>query len=141
MKELLADVTPLRRSPGFRKLFVGQCLTMVGSQVTQVAVPWQVYSASGSPAALGLVGLAALLPIVVFGIYGGAIADSMDRRKLILITSSGSAAGTRQMTSPLWGLVLSVYRPDFAATHCAPMSIFLSSIVFALPGTRCVSVI
>ncbi|MFD8782975.1 MFS transporter [Kitasatospora sp. NPDC059599] len=92
MKELLADVTPLRRSPGFRRLFVGQCLTMVGSQVTQVAVPWQVYSVSHSSVALGMVGLAALLPIVVFGIYGGAIADSMDRRRLILITSSGSAA-------------------------------------------------
>ncbi len=98
MKELLADVTPLRRSPAFRRLFVGQCLTMVGSQVTQVAVPWQVYSASHSSVALGLVGLAALLPIVVFGIYGGAIADSMDRRRLILITSTGSAAVSVALT-------------------------------------------
>lgn len=91
MKRLLADVTPLRRSPDFRKLFTGQCLTMVGTQVTQVAVPWQVYKITGSSLAVGGVGLAALLPLILFGLYGGAIADSMDRRRLILITSSGSA--------------------------------------------------
>jgi MFS family permease len=91
VKNVLADVTPLRNSAGFRRLFIGQCLTMIGSQVTQVAVPWQVYSISGSPLAVGSVGLAALLPIIVFGLYGGTIADSMDRRRLVLITSSGSA--------------------------------------------------
>lgn len=91
MKNVLADVTPLRNSAGFRRLFIGQCLTMIGSQVTQVAVPWQVYSISGSPLAVGSVGLAALLPIIVFGLYGGSIADAMDRRRLVLITSSGSA--------------------------------------------------
>jgi MFS family permease len=92
MKELLSDVTPLRRSPRFRKLFIGQCLTMVGSQVTQAAALWQVYAISRSSTAVGMVGLAALLPIIVFGVYGGAIADAVDRRKLIMITSTSSAA-------------------------------------------------
>ncbi|MGW7410996.1 MFS transporter [Streptomyces sp. NPDC054863] len=88
---LLVDVTPLRRYPAFRRLVGGQCMTLLGSQVTQVVVPWQVYSLTQSSVSVGAVGLAALVPMVVCGLYGGAVADSMDRRRLILLVASCSA--------------------------------------------------
>lgn len=88
---LLIDVTPLRRYPAFRRLFGGQCMTLLGSQVTQAAVPWQVYEITHSSVSVGAVGLAALLPMVVFGLYGGAVADAMDRRRLVLLVACGSA--------------------------------------------------
>jgi hypothetical protein len=66
-------------------------VSVIGTQVTIVAVPIQVYDLTGSAAAVGLVGLAGLLPLVVFGLYGGAIADAVDRRRLVLVTTSGQA--------------------------------------------------
>ena len=66
-------------------------MSVIGTQVTTVAVPIQVYDLTGSAAAVGLVGLAGLLPLVVFGLYGGAIADAVDRRRLVLVTTSGQA--------------------------------------------------
>ncbi|HEY2725399.1 MAG TPA: MFS transporter [Pseudonocardiaceae bacterium] len=85
-----SDITPLRESAPFRRLFAGQAVTLVGTQVTQVAVPLQVYAITRSSLDVGLVGLAALVPLVVFGLYGGSIADAVDRRKLVLVTSTGT---------------------------------------------------
>ena len=90
MRAALADVTPLRSSPPFRRLFAGQAVSSVGTQVTQVAVPLQVYEITHSTLAVGLVGLAGLVPLVLFGLYGGAIADAVDRRRLIIATSTGT---------------------------------------------------
>jgi MFS family permease len=73
------DTRPLR-SPPYRRLLLGQGTAFVGSMLTQVAVPVQVYAISHSSLYVGLVGLAGLAPIVIFGLYGGAIADAMDRR-------------------------------------------------------------
>jgi MFS family permease len=87
---LAADITPLRNSRGFRWLYVGQVANMVGTQVAQVAVSLQVYALTRSSLAVGFVGLAALAPLIVFGLYGGSIADAIDRRLLILLTSTGS---------------------------------------------------
>ena len=77
------DTRPLAVRP-FRRLVIGQGTAFVGSMLTQVAVPVQVYSLTHSSLYVGLVGLAGLIPIVIFGIYGGAIADAVDRRKLYL---------------------------------------------------------
>lgn len=85
-----ADVTPLRESPPFRRLFLGQGVAMLGTQVTQVAVPLQVYAITHSSLAVGLVGFTGLVPLVVFGLYGGSIADAVDRRKLLLVTSTAT---------------------------------------------------
>ena len=85
------DLTPLRESRPYRRLLLGDAVSVVGTQVTVVAVPIQVYELTGSAAAVGLVGLAGLLPLVVFGLYGGAIADAVDRRRLVLVTTSGQA--------------------------------------------------
>ena len=85
------DLTPLRESRPYRRLLLGDAVSVIGTQVTIVAVPIQVYDLTGSAAAVGLVGLAGLLPLIVFGLYGGAIADAVDRRRLVLVTTSGQA--------------------------------------------------
>ena len=85
------DLTPLRESRPYRRLLLGDAVSVIGTQVTMVAVPIQVYDLTGSAAAVGLVGLAGLLPLIVFGLYGGAIADAVDRRRLVLVTTSGQA--------------------------------------------------
>ncbi|MCW2725982.1 MAG: sle, partial [Frankiales bacterium] len=85
------DVRPLKVSPGFRRLLIGDSVSVVGTQVTAVAVPLQVYEQTHSAAAVGLVGVAGLLPLIVFGLYGGAIADAFDRRRLVLFATIGQA--------------------------------------------------
>ncbi|MFJ3824439.1 MFS transporter [Streptomyces nodosus] len=84
------DTRPLRR-PAYRRLWTSTIVTAVGSQLTAVAVPKQIYDLTGSSAWVGYASLAGLLPLVVFALWGGAIADRMDRRRLLLITNSGLA--------------------------------------------------
>ncbi|HZB20431.1 MAG TPA: MFS transporter, partial [Blastococcus sp.] len=84
------DTTPLR-DPNYRRLFWGVAATMLGQQMTLVAVPFQVYALTGSSLLVGVTSIVALVPLVVFGLLGGAIADAMDRRRLMLITSVGAA--------------------------------------------------
>ena len=83
------DLTPLRVSRPYRRLLFGDAVSVLGTQVTAVAVPLQVYAQTRSVVAVGLVGVAGLLPLIVFGLYGGAIADAVDRRRLVLLTTSG----------------------------------------------------
>jgi MFS family permease len=80
------DTRPLA-VPAYRRLLVGNGTAFVGSMVTQVAVPVQVYALSGSTLYVGFVGLAGLVPIVIFGLYGGSIADAVDRRRLYFWSS------------------------------------------------------
>jgi MFS family permease len=87
------DTRPLAVAP-YRRLLAGQATSFIGSMLTQVAVPVQVYALSHSSFYVGLVGLAGLVPIVVFGIYGGAIADAVDRRVLYFVSSLGTWAVT-----------------------------------------------
>jgi MFS family permease len=84
------DTAPLR-NPHYRRLFGGIAATMLGQQMTLVAVPFQVYELTRSSLLVGVTSIVALVPLIVFGLLGGAIADAMDRRKLMLITSSGAA--------------------------------------------------
>lgn len=84
------DTTPLRNRP-FRRLFWGVAATMLGQQMTLVAVPFQVFALTGSSLLVGVTSIVALVPLIVFGLLGGAIADTMDRRRLMLITSWGAA--------------------------------------------------
>lgn len=89
---LMADISPLRESRDFRLLFAGGAVSYLGRQLTVVAVPYQVFLMTGSSLAVGLTGLAALVPLVVFSLVGGAMADAVDRRKLLLITQVAQAA-------------------------------------------------
>ncbi|MGH3755624.1 MAG: MFS transporter [Pseudonocardiaceae bacterium] len=90
LRAVAADITPLRESAAFRRLFAGQLVSLVGTQVTRVAVPLQVYAITGSSLDVGLIGLAGFVPLVAFGLYGGSIADAVDRRKLVLVTSAAT---------------------------------------------------
>ncbi|OBH19453.1 MFS transporter [Mycolicibacter terrae] len=85
---VFADTTPLR-SPDFRRLWLAGIPTVIGANLTIFAVPVQIYALTGSSAYVGLAGLFALVPLVVFGLLGGAWADAMDRRKLLIIASCG----------------------------------------------------
>jgi MFS family permease len=80
------DTRPLRH-PAYRRLFLGNAVGAFGFQFTAVAVPVQMYQVTGSSLWVGLLGLAGLIPLVGFGIWGGAIADRMDRRRLLLAAS------------------------------------------------------
>lgn len=79
------------RQRNFRLLWTGQFISFTGSQMQSVAILWQVYALTHNPLALGIVGLVRLLPIFVFGILSGVAADSLDRRKMMLVTQSGMA--------------------------------------------------
>lgn len=81
---LLLDVTPLRVNPAYRRLYAGFTLSGIGAQLATVAIGLQVYSITRSTFAVGLVGLWALLPLVVMGLYGGALIDAHDRRRVAL---------------------------------------------------------
>jgi MFS family permease len=84
------DTRPLG-IPAYRRLWLSTVVTAVGSQMTAVAVPKQVYDLTKSSAYVGLAGAVALVPLLVFGLWGGAIADTVDRRKLLLVTNCGVA--------------------------------------------------
>ena len=90
LRAAASDITPLRESVPFRRLFAGQTVSQIGTQVTRIAVPLQVYAITRSSLDVGLIGLAGFVPLVVFGLYGGAIADAVDRRKVVLLTSTGT---------------------------------------------------
>jgi MFS family permease len=86
---VLTDIRPLRESADFRRLWIGSTVSQLGQQMTAVTVSIQVYALTGSTFSVGLVGLFALVPLAVFGLYGGAMADAVDRRTLAIISSSG----------------------------------------------------
>ena len=84
---LLVDTTPLRVSPDFRRLWIGQSVSFLGGMITTAALPYQVFHQTGSSLAVGMLGLAQLGPLLVFSIIGGALADSIDKRRLLLIVT------------------------------------------------------
>ncbi|MBO0680263.1 MFS transporter [Mycolicibacterium sp. S2-37] len=90
---LFADTTPLR-TRDFRRLWLAGIPTVIGANLTIFAVPVQLYSLTQSSAYVGLSGVFALVPLVVFGLWGGALADAMDRRVLLVIASCGLAAAS-----------------------------------------------
>jgi len=88
-----ADTTPLR-TPDFRRLWLTGIVTVIGANLTIFAVPVQLYALTQNSAYVGLSGVFALVPLVVFGLWGGAWADAMDRRVLLIIASIGLAAAS-----------------------------------------------
>jgi len=87
-KRLLADTRPLRESPEYRRLIIAGALSAVGSRMTAVAVPIQVYVLTHSSLAVGLLGLAVAVPLITLGLLGGSFTDAVDRRTVVLVTSS-----------------------------------------------------
>ncbi|MCW2516794.1 MAG: transporter permease [Mycobacterium sp.] len=93
MAGLFADTTPLR-TPDFRRLWLAGIVTVIGANLTIFAVPVQLYALTQNSAYVGLSGIFALVPLVVFGLWGGAWADAMDRRLLLVIASIGLAVSS-----------------------------------------------
>ena len=85
---------PLRESPAFRRLWAGSTLSSVGSALTGFAVPLQVYDITRSAVAVGAIGVAQMVPTLTVGLLGGQLADAVDRRKLVVVTSSCLAVGS-----------------------------------------------
>jgi MFS family permease len=90
VRRLFADLTPLR-TRDYRLLWLAGIPTMIGGNLTIFAVPVQLYALTQNSAYVGLSGVFALVPLIVFGLWGGALADHMDRRTLLIITSCGLA--------------------------------------------------
>ncbi|MDQ6874912.1 MAG: MFS transporter [Actinomycetota bacterium] len=88
------DLSPLRTSRDFRLNFVGSMTSMFGSMVTFVAIPYQVAHLTGSPLAVGLLGVCELVPILIMAFVGGALADYVDRRRLVLLSEVALAVVT-----------------------------------------------
>jgi MFS family permease len=86
------DLTPLRVSQDFRRLFVGQAISEFGTQITFVAVPFQVYVLTRSTAMVGLLALTELIPLVVLPVVGGTIADAVERRRMLMVAHAVTAA-------------------------------------------------
>ena len=91
-RRLLADTTPLRESVAFRRLWAGTTVSSVGGALASFAVILQVYELTHSPFAVGLLGVAQVVPTLAVGLLGGSVTDAVDRRKLVLVTTSCLAA-------------------------------------------------
>ena len=110
-RKIFIDLAPLRQSRDFRLLFIGQMVSTLGSQLTVVAIPFQIYLETHSSLQVGLVSTAQLVPLVVFSLIGGSVGDAVDRRLLILfstvaltLTSVGLALNSLGHHPAIWAL-------------------------------------
>ena len=86
LRRLAVDLTPLRRSPAYRRLWIGQGISAIGNQITTVAIPFQLYQLTHSTLMVGLLAGVALVPLLTMTLLGGAVADAVDRRRLLICT-------------------------------------------------------
>lgn len=84
------DLTPVRSSAAYRSLLGGQIVSLIGTQMRYVAVAWQVYSITGSSLAVGLLGLAELLPLLILSVFAGVLADARDRKRIMMVSQCAS---------------------------------------------------
>jgi MFS family permease len=118
----MTDTRPLQHR-AFRRLWSSTIVTALGSQLTAVAVPKQIYDITRSSAWVGYASVAGLVPLVIFALWGGAIADSVDRRKLLLVTNTGIA-----VTSTLF------WAQAFFGTHSVALLMILLAMQQAFYG-------
>ena len=91
MKKVAIDLTPMRKYRDFRYLWTSGLISNLGSMITYVAIPFQVKELTNSYLAVGISGLVELVPLIIFGLYGGVLADAVDRKKMIWFTEAGAA--------------------------------------------------
>jgi MFS family permease len=91
---LALDITPLRRSAAFRRLWFAQGVSFIGTEIAEVALAYQMYQLTGSTLAVGLISLTHLVPLLTLTIIGGALADAFDRRRVMLVQQIGMAVGS-----------------------------------------------
>jgi MFS family permease len=109
LRGLLVDLDPVRRDRDFRLLWYGQLISGVGRQVTVVALPFELWQLTHSSLSIGLLAIVQLVPILIFALGGGAVADAVDRRRLLLVTqvllasaSLSLAVLAAQPSPPVW---------------------------------------
>ena len=90
MSSFAIDLTPLKKYPDFRNLWSAGLISYFGSMITYVAIPFQIKHLTGSYIAVGAVGAVELIPLIIFGLYGGVLADRVDRQKMIWATEAAS---------------------------------------------------
>ena len=95
---MILDISPLRKNRDYRLLFTGQLVSAFGSMITYVAVPDQIWMLTHSSFAVGMLGAVQLVPLLFFALWGGAYADSMDRRKLLITSEIFLAVGSLVLT-------------------------------------------
>jgi len=135
-RRLFIDLTPLRRSRDFRWLIAGELVSVLGTQLTTVAVPYQVYRLTHSSLDVGLVSLFQLFPLIAGSLLGGSVVDAMDRRRLLMMAqvlpalcSAGLAVNTDLGTS-LWPLfVLPAASAGFSPLDNAARSAIVPRLV------------
>lgn len=145
------DLSPLREHGQFRLLWSSRTVTLLGTQVSQVALLIQARQLTGSPVLVGLLGAAEVVPLVIFGLYGGVLADRLDRRRLAVWTEAAlgltavaltlNAAVPRPLLWPLYacaavtmalaGLAYARHRPDLLGSYLAD----LAAMLLAYPGS------
>jgi MFS family permease len=136
-RRLLVDITPLKRYRQFRILWLGYLVSTLGTQLTVVAVPFQIYKLTHSSLDVGLLGIAQLGPLLVGSLVGGSIADAVDRRHLLMVTSTvmgacsiGLAVNSLGGSPMLWPLyVLTAISTAFAAVDSSARSATMAAIV------------
>ena len=124
---LFVDTTPLRVSPDFRRMWIGQGVSFLGTTITIAALPYQVFHQTGSSLDVGLLGLAQLGPLLVFAVLGGALADRIDKRRLLLGVTAAALA-----CSALLAANASLDRPQLWLLYVVGA---ISSAVFAVSST------
>jgi len=118
VRRIFLDTAPLREHREFRLLWFGQVVSGMGNQVTRIALPFQVYVLTGSTLAIGALVLAQLVPILVFSLGAGSVADAVDRRKVLIVTQVGmglsslALVGLALMPSPP---LIAIFAVAFAA--------------------------
>lgn len=149
---MLLDLSPLRVSRDYRLLFFGQLVSFFGSMMTFIVVPWQMYQLTGSSAMVGYIYLAEFVPMVILALIGGALADFLDKRRMLRLTEVGQTAVTAillinsLLPEPrIWVLFLSVamhaglaaiQRPAFESFIQKVIPNDLMSAVMALNSIR-----
>lgn len=127
------DLRPLA-VPAFRRMWLGNSMAMFGFQLTSVAVPVEMYSLTGKSSWVGLLGLAGFLPLLIFGLWGGAVADARDRRRVLLAGSALLWATMLGLLAHAWlGVGSPVVLLVLVAVHSVGFAISAPARTAALP--------
>ncbi|HWD97195.1 MAG TPA: MFS transporter [Acidimicrobiales bacterium] len=142
------DLTPLRQSAQYRRLYIAGFISMLGSMATYVAVPFQLKQLTHSTLAVGSIGLVELAPLVVFGLYGGVLADRLNRRRLIismeltLMLSTALLVANALLTHPLtWILYFDAAIVAAASSLQTPSVSALNQVLVSADLQRSTSVL
>jgi MFS family permease len=120
MAKLAIDLTPLKKYKDFRNLWTAGLISYLGSMITYVALPFQLKEITHSYLAVGVLGVIEIVPLIIFGLYGGVLADSVDRKKMIWATELGALV-----------IVLGLFA-NSVLPHPKTIVIYLAAALFAV---------